>query len=175
VPFGDYVPFGWLRGLIAFFDLPMSDFQSGPERQPLLQVAGQKVGISICYEDVFSTEILHTVPEATLLINATNNAWYGDSFAPHQHLQISQSRALETGRPIIRSTTNGISALIDYQGKLMSTTAQFEEEVLTGQIQPRRGMTPYVRWGQGPLWILSLFMLVVWAYYRRIDFIRQMD
>lgn len=175
VPFGDYVPFGWLRGLIAFFDLPMSDFQPGPERQPLLQVAGQKVGISICYEDVFSTEILHTVPEATLLINATNNAWYGDSFAPHQHLQISQSRALETGRPIIRSTTNGISALIDYQGKLMSTTAQFEEEVLTGQIQPRRGMTPYVRWGQGPLWILSLFMLVVWAYYRRIDFIRQMD
>ncbi|MFW5449973.1 MAG: apolipoprotein N-acyltransferase [Methylophagaceae bacterium] len=175
VPFGDYVPLAWLRGLIAFFDLPMSDFQSGPASQPLLQVAGQKVGLSICYEDVFSSKILQVLPEASLLINATNNAWYGDSFAPHQHLQISQNRALETGRSIIRSTTNGISALIDHKGKLASTTQQFEEAVLTGNVQPRQGSTPYVSWGQWPLWILSLFMLVVWAYYRRIDLIRQTD
>lgn len=168
VPFGDYVPLAWLRGLIAFFDLPMSSFEPGPSQQALLQAAGQNIGVSICYEDVFSSEVLETVPAATVLVNATNNAWYGDSFAPHQHLQISQNRALETGRPIIRATTNGISALIDPQGNLQGKTAQFEEAVLTGIIQPRQGSTPYVAWGQRPIILLSLFMFLVWAYYRRI-------
>jgi len=155
--------------LIEFFDLPMSAFRPGSQSQELLQVAGQKVAISVCYEDAFSTEVLVGVPEATLLVNATNNAWYGDSFAPHQHLQISQNRALETGRPVLRVTTNGISALIGYQGDLEAKTAQFEQAVLTGDIQPRQGATPYVRWGQWPLLLLSLFMLMMWAYYRRID------
>lgn len=167
VPFGDYVPFEWLRGLIAFFDLPMSSFAMGADDQPLLTVAGHKVGLSICYEDTFSTEVLDTLPGASLLVNATNNAWYGDSFAPHQHLQISQSRALETGRPIIRATTNGISALIDHNGQLEATTAQFERAVLTGEVQPRQGATPYVRWQRWPILGLALFMLVVWAYYRQ--------
>jgi apolipoprotein N-acyltransferase len=169
VPFGDYVPFEWLRGLIAFFDLPMSSFYPGEDGQALLMAAGQKVGISVCYEDTFSDEVLDTLPEASMLVNATNNAWYGDSFAPHQHLQISQNRALETGRPIIRATTNGISALIDYRGALQATTAQFEMAVLTGKVQPRQGMTFYVQWQQWPLLILALFMLLVWAYYRQND------
>jgi len=168
VPFGDFVPFAWLRGLIAFFDLPMSSFAPGPSQQDLLHAAGQDIGISVCYEDVFSLEVLRTVPAAGLLVNATNNAWYGDSFAPHQHLQISQNRALETGRPILRVTTNGISALIDPHGKLQATTKQFEEAVLTGNIQPQQGSTPYVIWGQWPIMLLSLFMFIVWAYYRRI-------
>ncbi|MDH5358816.1 MAG: apolipoprotein N-acyltransferase, partial [Gammaproteobacteria bacterium] len=135
----------------------------------------QKIGISICYEDIFSAEVLTTVPEASLLVNATNNAWYGDSFAPHQHLQISQNRALETGRPVLRATTNGISALIDFQGNLTAKTAQFEQAVLTGNVQPRQGSTPYVEWGRWPLLLLSLFMLVVWAYYRRDILRKQMD
>jgi apolipoprotein N-acyltransferase len=167
VPFGDYVPFEWLRGLIAFFDLPMSSFAIGADGQALLAAAGQKVGISICYEDTFSNEVLETVPEASLLVNATNNAWYGDSFAPHQHLQISQNRALETGRPIIRATTNGISALIDHRGALQATTAQFEQVVLTGEVQPRQDATFYVQWQRWPLLGLALFMLLVWAYYRQ--------
>ena len=169
VPFGDYVPFEWLRGLIAFFDLPMSSFYPGEDGQALLTAAGQKVGISVCYEDTFSNEVLDTLPQASILVNATNNAWYGDSFAPHQHLQISQNRALETGRPIIRATTNGISALIDYRGALQATTAQFEMAVLTGKVQPRQGMTFYVQWQQWPLLILALFMLLAWAYYRQND------
>lgn len=168
VPFGDYMPLEWLRGLISFFELPMSSFKPGSISPELLQVAGQKVGISICYEDVFSMEVLRSVPEANLLVNATNNAWYGDSFAPHQHLQISQNRALETGRPIVRATTNGISALIDYQGNIQAKTAQFKQAVLTGDVQPRWGSTPYVSWGRWPLLLLSLFMLMIWAYYRRI-------
>jgi apolipoprotein N-acyltransferase len=101
-------------------------------------------------------------------VNATNNAWYGDSFAPHQHLQISQNRALEMGRPIIRATTNGISAFIEPNGIIHSQTNQFEEAVLTSQIQPRQGDTPYVTWGRWPVGVLSLFMLSFWAYHRRI-------
>jgi len=167
VPFGDYVPFEWLRGVIGFFDLPMSSFYPGESSQALLTAAGHKIGLSVCYEDAFSTEVLDTVPEASVLVNLTNNAWYGDSFAPHQHLQISQNRALETGRPIIRATTNGISALIDHRGHLQATTAQFEMAVLTGQVQPRQGMTFYVQWQRWPLLVLALFMLLVWAYYRQ--------
>lgn len=166
VPFGDYVPFEWLRGLIAFFNLPMSAFVPGPVDQPLLKAAGHKVGISICYEDVFSTEILQTVPQAGLLVNATNNAWYGDSFAPHQHLQISRSRALETGRPLVRATTNGISAFVDFKGRVLAQTPQFEKAALTQQVQPRRGETPYVSLQRWPIWLMSLLMLLLWAYYR---------
>ena len=169
VPFGDYIPMEWLRDVIAFFDLPMSAFRKGPIATELLQVAGQPIGLSICYEDIFSAEILRSLPEATVLVNATNNAWYGDSFAAHQHLQISQNRALEMGRPLVRATTNGISAFIDFKGNLVQQTAQFEEAVLTGKVQPREGETPYVSWGRLPLFLLSLFMLMVWAYYRKND------
>jgi len=147
----------------------MSAFRIGPISTELLQVAGQPVGLSICYEDIFSTEVLRSLPEARVLVNATNNAWYGDSFAAHQHLQISQNRALEMGRPLVRATTNGISALVDFKGEIIQQTPQFEEAVLTGMVQPRQGETPYVSWGQLPLLLLSLFMLMVWAYYRQIS------
>ena len=167
VPFGDYMPLAWLRGLIEFFNLPMSSFVPGTDGQTLLRAAGHNIGISICYEDTFSNEVLETVPAASLLVNATNNAWYGDSFAPHQHLQISQNRALEMGRPVLRVTTNGISALIDFDGQLISQTPQFEEAVLSGEIQPRQGATAYVNYGRIPILLISLFMLLVWAYYRR--------
>lgn len=166
VPFGEFVPFAWLRGLIAFFDLPMSSFTKGPKTQGLFDVAGQKIGVSICFEDVFSREILTALPEATILVNASNNGWYGDSLAPHQHLQISQNRALETGRPIVRATTNGISAFIDERGKLRATSKQFEEDVLTEMVQPHQGVTPYVALGQWTVLLMSLFMLLIWAYHR---------
>jgi apolipoprotein N-acyltransferase len=167
VPFGDYVPFEWLRGLIAFFNLPMSSFVPGPADQPLLEAAGHRLGISICYEDVFSTEVLQTLPEASLLVNATNNAWYGDSLAPHQHLQISRSRALETGRPLVRATTNGISAFVDFKGRILAQTPQFEQASLTQTIQPRQGKTPYVTLQRWAIWLLALLMLALWAYHRR--------
>jgi len=170
VPFGDYVPFEWLRGVVAFFDLPMSSFRPGAVSDELIRVAGQTLGISICYEDIFSTEILRNVPEARILVNATNNAWYGDSFAPHQHLQMSQNRALETGRPIVRATTNGISAFIDFKGHLKQQSAQFQEVVLTDHVQARQGATPYAKWGRLPLFLGSLFMLMLWLLlYRQVD------
>jgi apolipoprotein N-acyltransferase len=166
VPFGDYVPFETLRGLIAFFDLPMSGFVPGPQQQPLIEAAGQPLGITICYEDAFTGEVRATLPEASLLVNATNNAWYGDSFAPHQHLQISRSRALEAGRPVLRVTTNGISAFIDHQGQLGLQSPQFQQSVITASVQPRQGTTPYVRFGQWLLAGLLLVLLVSWAYYQ---------
>jgi apolipoprotein N-acyltransferase len=170
VPFGEYIPFAWLRGLIAFFDLPMSSFSEGVGPSHIMHVDDIPVGLSICYEDVFSTDIRKSLPEARLLINASNNAWYGKSFAPQQHLQISQNRSLEMGRSTLRSTTNGISALIDYKGQLVETTPQFEEAVLTVNAQPRVGSTPYVKFGQWPMYLVSLLMLVVWAYYQRVAF-----
>ena len=155
VPFGEYVPLAsLLRGLISFFDLPMSGFTPGKYDQKVLLAAGQKIAPTICYEDAFGEDLIRFLPEATLLLNASNNAWYGDSFAPHQHLQISQMRALETGRDMMRVTTNGVSALINHQGKIISRSPQVEAHVVTGYVQPRLGATPYVRGG-------NIFILVI--------------
>jgi len=170
VPFGEYVPMAsMLRGLIKFFDLPMSGFSPGAEHQQHLEVAGQPLAPSICYEDAFGSELLDFLPQATLLINGSNNAWYGDSLAPHQHLQISRMRALETSRDLIRATTTGISALVDQHGQIISRTAEFKAEVLEGQVQPRQGATPYVRMGNWPvnsvMFVLLIFLIVYGRRY----------
>jgi len=160
VPFGDYVPFEEeLRGLIAFFDLPMSSFSPGAARQPMLRAAGHPVGVSICYEDAFGSEVIRTLPEAELLVNVSNDAWWGDSLGPHQHLQVASMRALETGRPLLRATNTGITALVDHHGHIRATAPQFEVAVLTGVVQPREGATPYVRWGNLPIVVLLATML----------------
>lgn len=165
VPFGEYVPFSsLLRGLITFFDLPMSGFTPGKYNQKLLLAAGQKIAPTICYEDAFGEDLIRFLPEATLLLNASNNAWYGDSFAPHQHLQISQMRALETGRDMMRVTTNGVSALISSKGKIMARSVQFEPYVVTGKVQPRTGATPYVRWGNSFILLIIILGLMVNLY-----------
>ncbi len=168
VPFGDFVPFEeQLRGLIAFFDLPMSSFSPGPPDQPLLEAAGHRIGVSICYEDAFGSEIIRTLPEAGLLVNVSNDAWWGDSFGPHQHLQIAAMRALEGGRPLLRATNTGITALVDYRGRIVSTVPQFEVAALTGTVQPRQGATPFVRWGNLPLLVVMTGMLGV-IFLRRV-------
>ncbi|MEO6697544.1 MAG: apolipoprotein N-acyltransferase, partial [Gammaproteobacteria bacterium] len=165
VPFGDYVPFAdFLRGLIKFFDLPMSGYSPGPP-QPLLEAAGHKIAGTICYEDAFGEEVIRQLPEASLLVNLTNNAWYGDSFAPPQHLQISRMRALETGRPLLRATTNGISAIIDHKGKITAASPQFKTFVLSGTVQPMQGATPYVWWGNLPV-LLGLGLILAAMKFR---------
>lgn len=170
VPFGEYVPLGFLiRGLVEFFDLPMSSFSPGEKQQTILRAAGQPMAPSICYEDAFGEEVIDFLPEATVLINGSNNAWYGDSLAAHQHLQIARMRTVETGRMLIRATTNGISAFVDHRGKIISQTPQFETFVLTGKVQPRSGATPYVRFGNSPVVITVLLILawLVWDSRRR--------
>lgn len=166
VPFGEYVPFAsLLRGLIAFFDVPMSAFTPGQYDQKLLTAAGQKIAPTICYEDAFGEDVIRFLPEATLVLNASNNAWYGDSFAPHQHVQISQMRALETGRDLMRVTTNGVSALIDYKGKITARSPQFKSYVVTGFVQSRTGTTPYVFWGNTAILLIIFVGIIACGLY----------
>jgi apolipoprotein N-acyltransferase len=102
---------------------------------------------AICYEDAYGNEQLYAFPDAGLIINVSNDAWFGDSIAPHQHLEIARMRALEVGRYAIRSTNTGISAFIDADGKLLQTGRQFVPEVMTADVEPRRGLTPYAATG----------------------------
>ena len=148
VPFGEYLPFKGLFGwLLATLDIPMSDFSAGPADQGPMRLAGRALGVSICYEFAFGEEIIRALPQAQVLVNISEDAWYGDSFAPHQHQQMVRMRAREAGRPLLRATNTGVSALIDHRGRVTARAPQFEVAVLTGTVQPMRGATPYVRAG----------------------------
>jgi len=148
VPFGEFLPLeSLLEPLLSFMEIPMSDFAVGTQPRPLVEVDGTPVGVSICYEDAFGEEVIQALPDAAYLVNLSNDAWFGDSLAPHQHLQIARMRALETGRPLLRATNTGISALIGPRGEILAATPAFEEVVLSGTIQPRAGATPFVHTG----------------------------
>ncbi len=163
VPFGEYLPLApVLNPVLDFLEIPMSDFSSGPTRQRLLRVAGHPVNVSICYEDAFGEEVIRDLPQAALLINASNDSWFGDSFAPHQHLQIARLRAVETGRYLLRATNTGISAVIGPQGRIIAKSPQFQVHVLQAQVQARQGATPYVHWGNFPA-IIAAALLVLFA------------
>ena len=165
VPFGEFVPMkSLLGGFFAFFNIPMADFSVGHSEQDTLPVHGLKAGISICYEDAFGEEVIEALPQASLLINVSNDAWFGDSFAPHQHLQMAQMRALETARPMLRATNNGVSAIIDHHGKLIAVSPQFQQAVTTATFQPMSGSTPYVWYGNWLILCLCCAMLLVLRY-----------
>lgn len=156
VPFGEYYPFRQLLSFMqSYIRIPMSDMTPGPDEQPLMKVGDVRLGVSICYEDVFSRDINLDLPQANILINTSNDAWFGDSLAPHQHLQIAQMRALETGRPMVRSTNTGRSAFIDHRGEIVSATDTFTLETLTATVQGRQGSTPF-------LWFARLQPLLAW-------------
>ena len=169
VPYGEYLP---LRGLIGHaldaLAVPNADFSSGTDSQALLQAAGYPVATSICYEVVFGEQVIKALPEAAMLVNVSNDAWFGDSLAPHQHLQMARMRAKETARPLLRATNTGISAIIDHRGRVMQQGPQFEIAVLTGSVVPMQGVTPYVRMGNVPIVILAVTALLVgWIANRR--------
>lgn len=148
VPFGEFIPFKPLFGwVINVLQIPLSDFSRGDFNQQPLQLAGQQVAVNICYEDVFGEEIINQLPQATLLVNVSNDAWFGRSIGPHQHLQISQTRALETGRYMLRSTNTGVTAIINERGKVLDQIDVFITAGLHGQAQGFTGATPYVRTG----------------------------
>lgn len=162
VPFGEYVPFEkQLRGLIQFFNLPMSDFFAGPLQQSLMTINGLPIGVYLCYEVAYSQVVRADLPQAKLLITLTDDAWFGDSLAPWQHLQIGQFMALATGRPMLFVGNNGITAIISAQGQLRSVLPQFTENVLDGVIKPYAGMTPWVRFGDRPYLIIMAFCLLL--------------
>ncbi len=162
VPLGEFMPFGFItHWIFRTLDIPMSDFSSGPPNQPPIELSGQKIGASICYEAAFGEEIIQTLPEATLLANLSEDAWFGASLGPHQHLQMARMRSKETERTLLRATNTGISAIIEPDGRIQAQTRQFNVEVLRGTAEPRRGATPYVRWGNGPVLIFALCAVVI--------------
>lgn len=169
VPFGEFIPlkalFGWIYR--DWLNMPLSDLSRGEKFQTPMQLAGQKVAVNICYEDVFGEEIIRQLPEATILANISNDAWYGKSFAADQHLQFSQARALETGRMVLRATNTGATAMIDAHGMLLAHAPHDEEIVLTGQAQGYQGATPYVRFGNWSL-IVFCFSVVVFLLFKKL-------
>ena len=161
VPFGEFLPFKtWLRPLIDWFEVPMSDFSPGAPVAPLLQVGAHQVGVSICYEDVFPELVREALPTAAYLINVSNDAWFGDSLAPAQHLQFARIRALENGRPLVRATNTGISAIIDHRGRIVEQLALFERGTVSAEVQPRRGLTPAARFGNRPALLVAVMLLL---------------
>ncbi|VVC82531.1 apolipoprotein N-acyltransferase [Sideroxydans sp. CL21] len=170
VPFGEFIP---LRSVLGWFinevlDIPMGDLTSGGATQAPLNVAGQKVAVNICYEDAFGEEIIRALPQATLLVNVTNDAWYGDSYAAMQHNQLSQMRALETGRMMLRATNTGVTSVIGVDGRIQAMLPQHEEGVLTALVQGYEGRTPYVVLGNAGMLVLVGVMLAgAWGMGRR--------
>ncbi len=162
VPFGEYIPlkavFGWV---IDVLHIPLSDFSRGGLDQPPLDLAGQRVAVNICYEDVFGEEIITKLPRASLLVNVSNDAWFGHSIGPRQHLQISQMRALETGRYMLRATNTGVTAIINERGEVLQQLEMFTTAGLHSVAQGFGGATPYVRLGNSLfLGLISLLLLI---------------
>ena len=164
VPFGDYFPqWAFISWVMNAMQIPMSSFSRGDSVQSPLAVAGQHVAVNICYEDVFGEEIIRQLPRATLLANFTNDAWWGESFAAEQHLQISQMRAQETGRYMLRATNTGVTAIVDERGRVLAAAPQFVATAIDGTAQGFAGSTPYVLWGNWVFLGLAAGMLAAAA------------
>jgi len=158
VPFGEFVPpgLGWIVGALS---IPLADFSRGTADQRPLPVAGQRVAVNICYEDAYGAEIIRQLPEATLLVNVSNVAWFGDSLAPAQHLQIARMRALETGRVYLTASNTGISAAIWPDASVRQQMKQFVQGRIDFEVRGHGGATPYVRFGDWPAVLLALLAL----------------
>ena len=170
VPLGEFVPaeFAWI---VSLMQIPMSDFSRGGDTQAPMRAAGVKIALTVCYEDAFGEELIAQLPEATVLANLSNVAWFGDSLAPDQHLQISRMRSIETGRPMVRATNTGATAAIDERGRVIARLPSFTEGVLHAKVQPFAGTTPYVRHGNAPALaaaaVLALATLLFALAHRR--------
>ncbi len=169
VPFGEYIPlkqvFGWIYR--DWLNMPLSDLSRGGAYQTPMQLGNQKVAVNVCYEDVFGEEITHQLPAATLLVNISNDAWYGESYAADQHMQFSQARALETGRMMLRATNTGATAAIDPHGFVIAYAPHDVQTTLNVQAQGYTGTTPYVRWGNWPFIVFCFGVLLVLVWRKR--------
>lgn len=171
LPIGEFVPFAdWLRPIAPFFNLPMSSFSRGEYVQKNLLANGLNLLPLICFEVAFSEQLSANFSNQTdLLLTVSNDAWFGDSHGPHQHLDIVRMRALEFGRPFLRATNNGITAAIDHQGNVIKKIPQFKEAVLKVQVPLTTGLTPYASYSTIidftiPLLFLVLALFRQWYY-----------
>jgi apolipoprotein N-acyltransferase len=170
VAFGEFIPLKALIGWIYedLLNMPLADQTAGPARQAPLNAAGQKIAVDICYEDAFGAEIIRPLPAATLLVNVSNDGWFGRSLGPQQHLQIAQARALETGRYLLRATNTGVTAIINARGVVLQRAPEFVTTKLEGSVQGYTGATPYVRWGNYPIVCLSALALMLSCWRQRV-------
>jgi len=174
VPFGEFIPTGF-RWFVEAMTIPLGDFQRGQPRQPLFSVAGQTIAINICYEDVFGEEIAQTVRAsaayddagASLLVNTSDLAWFGHSWAQRQQLQMARMRSQETARPMLRATNTGMTAAISPQGVVYAQLDAHALGVLDVEVQGQTGFTPYVRWGNTPILLWLAASLGVLAAHTR--------
>lgn len=168
VPIGEYLPFeGLIRGVMPFFNLPMSSFSWGPATQGPLLVKGRTLAPFICYEIAYPS-LVARLSKVDFLVTVSNDGWFGHSIGPAQHFEMVRMRAKETGRYIVRATNNGVTAIIDPQGKVVERVPSFTRTVLRGEIYPANGLTPWQRTGVWPVLLLSLLLLLIsWARARR--------
>lgn len=173
VPFGEFIPWGF-RWFTAMMNIPLGDFARGPPDAPSLKVAGQRIAPNICYEDLFGEELARRFRDPsqapTILVNLSNIAWFGDTVAVPQHLNISRMRALELQRPMLRATNTGATAVVDHRGRVLATWPAFERGALEAEVEGREGLTPYARWaGHFGLWpLFAVALLAVLARFLRV-------
>jgi apolipoprotein N-acyltransferase len=173
VPFGEFIPpgFAWF---VRQMQIPLGDFSRGRLDQPAIAWQGQRLSPNICYEDLFGEELAARFKDEahapTALVNVSNIAWFGNTLAVDQHLNISRMRAMELGRPMLRATNTGATAIIDHQGRVTHQLPRFTRGTLVGRYEGRTGLTPYARWaaawGLWPFWFLCLGIvaLVGWRH-----------
>jgi apolipoprotein N-acyltransferase len=157
VPFAEFFPVpSFVRSWLRLMSLPYSDFTPGADVQPAVAAGGTMLSLSICYEDAYGTSNLSALEQARLLVNVTNDAWFGRSWARYQHFQISRMRAMEARRPLVRAANDGISALVGARGEVLARAPEFQSTVLRGTVQPRAGLPPFARFGNIPVVLLAL-------------------
>lgn len=180
VPFGEFVPMEeWLRGLIPFLDLPLSSFDHGPNLQKPLSLNKHPLDAFICYEIIFADLVSQNISPEGVLLTISEDAWFGDSSAPRQHLHMARMRSLEQGREMIRGTNRGISAIVDYRGRVRRQAPFMQQDILIDEINIRSGKTPFAHWGSLPILILSQILVLCglawarWASRRSIIYTKQ--
>mgnify|MGYP000064513245 FL=1 len=163
LPFGEFVPFEQiLRPLAPFFNLPMSSFSRGDFVQQNIDANGKQMAPALCYEIIFNEQVRQNVTQDTdFILTLSNDAWFGRSIGPLQHMEIARMRALELGKPVIRATNNGVTAVTDYKGHITAQAPQFETAVLRAEIPSTSGETPYRQLGSWPLYIWVVFSLAL--------------
>jgi apolipoprotein N-acyltransferase len=168
VPFSEFFPVPeFIRSWLKLMDLPYSSFDRGDAIQKPLEAAGQYIAASVCYEDGYGSTQLPALRTATMLVNVTNDSWFGRSTARYQHLQISRLRAREAGRPLVRAANDGVSAVIGSRGEILARAPEYEANVMRADLQPRTGLTPYARVGNWPIVCLALVFGALGAYVGR--------
>lgn len=174
LPFGEYLPLQPVSGwVLDQLEIPLGNFTAGPDRQPLLRAGGYPFTTTICYEDAYGEQVSRQIADAAFIVNVTNDAWFGDTSQPYQHMQMAQMRALETGRYLVRATNTGLTGFVGPDGAIRKQAPLFVATTLTDTIVPMGGVTPYARFGDQAVfallsaWVLLLHLLTTWVIHRK--------